>query len=108
MPGSHYGKGWETFTDVIINNIVKLKQPVIFMLWGKHAQQKEDLIYPYGGESHHYVLKCRHPSPLSANMGPVHERFFGCGHFARVNQILASNKQATIDWSRIDDDGIPF
>lgn len=77
-PLSHVGKGWETITDEIIKLIVAENKGVVFMLWGKQAQKKAELI-----NSNHTILTAAHPSPLSAYNG-----FFGCGHFSKANQIL--------------------
>ncbi len=87
---SHQGKGWETFTDKVIDVINRKREGVVFMLWGSYAQRKGALI----DTSRHCVLKAPHPSPLSAYRG-----FFGCGHFAQANQYLLGRNQATIDWA---------
>ncbi|WP_100405791.1 uracil-DNA glycosylase [Bacillus solitudinis] len=85
---SHKGKGWEQFTDKVIEVLNERKQPVIFLLWGRHAQAKVDLI-----TGNHYLLKAPHPSPFSANRG-----FFGSGPFSRVNRILKENGEFPINW----------
>ncbi len=87
--GSHQNKGWENFTDAIIKIISSEKAHCIFLLWGKYAQAKQELIDP----SRHYVLKAPHPSPFSANRG-----FFGCGHFSKTNAILNKLGEPEIDW----------
>ncbi|MCB2209199.1 MAG: uracil-DNA glycosylase [Bacteroidetes bacterium] len=92
-PGSHQGKGWETFTDQVIKSISDLRAGVIFLLWGNYAQAKESLI----DQSKHFVLKAPHPSPFSANRG-----FFGCRHFSKTNQILREIGFEEIDWNPID------
>lgn len=92
-PGSHQGKGWETFTDQVIKSISDLRAGVIFLLWGKYAQAKESLI----DQSKHFVLKAPHPSPFSANRG-----FFGCRHFSKTNQILREIGFEEIDWNPTD------
>ncbi|MEJ2595358.1 MAG: uracil-DNA glycosylase [bacterium] len=89
MAGSHQGKGWETFTDQVIKTISDLRAGVIFMLWGKYAQEKERLI----DTEKHFILKAPHPSPLSANRG-----FFGSGHFSKANKLLAENGLEEINW----------
>ncbi|MCP4296115.1 MAG: uracil-DNA glycosylase, partial [Proteobacteria bacterium] len=76
---SHQKKGWELFTDQVISIVSNLPRPVIFMLWGNSAQQKECLIDP----DKNTVLKTVHPSPLSAYRG-----FLGCNHFKKVNSLL--------------------
>ena len=85
---SHKGKGWEQFTGKIIELLAKRKEPIVFMLWGSHAQQFAPIIEPQ-----HLVLKAPHPSPLSAYRG-----FFGCKHFSKCNEFLIKNGQSPIDW----------
>jgi uracil-DNA glycosylase len=89
-PNSHAPFGWMKFTDSVISLISQKKENVIFLLWGKFAQEKSGLI----DESKHKVLKAAHPSPFSADKG-----FFGCRHFSKVNQILSQIGQDPIDWS---------
>ena len=86
---SHKGKGWEQFTDKVTELLNKRKKPVIFLLWGNDAKRKQDLITA----PRHIILTAAHPSPLSANRG-----FFGCGHFAKVNNMLVAMNKAPIDW----------
>lgn len=88
-PFSHAKYGWADFTDAVIQKISDEKKGVIFLLWGKFAQEKQLLI----DESKHYVLKAAHPSPFSADKG-----FFGCMHFSKTNKLLAQNGQQPIDW----------
>lgn len=88
-PGSHQGKGWEAFTDSVIQHISKEKEGVVFLLWGKYAQAKEKLI----DAMKHYILKAPHPSPFS-----VHTGFFGCKHFSKVNELLKAQGRQEIDW----------
>ena len=87
--GSHQNKGWEEFTDFVIKSISDKKQGVVFLLWGKYAQNKEHLI----DTNKHYVLKTVHPSPLSATRG-----FFGCKHFSKTNEILIKQNLEPIIW----------
>lgn len=89
-PKSHYGKGWEEFTDRIIQIINQEKEGVIFLLWGRSAQEKCRFV---SSEKHH-LLKSPHPSPFSAHTG-----FLGNGHFKKVNEILESEGKKPIDWS---------
>lgn len=89
QPASHHGIGWETFTNAVIRKISDEKTGVVFLLWGKFAQDKQQLI----DLTRHYVLKAAHPSPYSAING-----FFGCKHFSRTNELLVQNGQAPIDW----------
>ena len=88
--GSHQKKGWETFTNRVIENISKHKSGVVFLLWGRYAQAKEALI----DGNRHLVLKSAHPSPLSAYNG-----FYGCKHFSRTNEYLEQLGKAGIDWT---------
>lgn len=88
-PMSHAGLGWETFTDAVIKNISDKKDNVVFLLWGKHAQTKANLI----DANKHLILKAPHPSPFSAHKG-----FLGCKHFSLTNQYLTSNNKSPIDW----------
>lgn len=87
--GSHQGKGWEQFTDRVIERLGHSERPRVFMLWGSYAQRKAVLI----DESRHLVLRAPHPSPLSAHRG-----FFGCRHFSQANAWLIANKLHSIDW----------
>lgn len=86
---SHQKKGWELFTDAVISVLSEQKEGLIFLLWGKHAQQKANLI----DSRKHHLLLAAHPSPLSAYNG-----FFGCKHFSKTNQILESTNQKPIQW----------
>ncbi|WP_110112678.1 uracil-DNA glycosylase [Bacillus sp. CGMCC 1.16541] len=88
-PNSHKGKGWEQFTNRVIELVAEKEEPVVFMLWGRHAQEKKTLI----NSSHHLILESPHPSPFSANRG-----FFGNGHFLKANQFLEKNGRKPIDW----------
>jgi len=87
--GSHRGRGWEQFTDRVIEVINAQREGVVFMLWGSYAQRKGAII----DARRHCVLKAPHPSPLSAHRG-----FFGCGHFAAANHYLMSRGESPIDW----------
>lgn len=89
-PLSHSSIGWTSFTDSVISKISSEKQHVVFLLWGKYAQQKQELI----DETKHLVLKAAHPSPFSAYSG-----FFGCRHFSKTNEYLVKNGLDPIDWS---------
>lgn len=88
-PASHANIGWEVFTSKVISEISSRLNGVVFILWGAYAQSKEDLI----DTTKHLVLKCPHPSPLSAHRG-----FFGCKHFSLANQYLLSSGKLPIDW----------
>lgn len=89
LANSHKGKGWELFTDAVIRNLNSRTEPVIFLLWGRDAKEKGNLIT----HPNHVILKASHPSPLSAYQG-----FFGCGHFKKVNECLTSWQKKPIDW----------
>lgn len=86
---SHKGRGWERFTDAVIAAVNALPQPVVFLLWGSHAQKKAAAV----DRSRHHVLTAPHPSPLSAHTG-----FLGCRHFSQANAFLAAQGRGTIDW----------
>lgn len=88
-PASHQGKGWETFTDRIIEEIDKKDKPVVFMLWGNFAKSKKKLLT----NKNHLVLESPHPSPFSARHG-----FFGNNHFKLANEYLSKNGIDPIDW----------
>ena len=87
--GSHQGKGWEQFTDAIIEAVNAQDRPVVYLLWGKPAQSK----IPMLTNPKHLILKAPHPSPLSAYRG-----FFGCRHFSQTNGFLQSHGIEPIDW----------
>lgn len=89
-PMSHAKIGWATFTDTVIRKISGGREHVVFMLWGKFAQEKRTLI----DESKHLILRSVHPSPLSASGG-----FFGCKHFSKANNWLMSKGIDPVDWS---------
>jgi uracil-DNA glycosylase len=88
-PASHAKIGWMNFTDAVITKISDEKKGVIFLLWGKFAQEKQLLI----DETKHFVLKAAHPSPFSADKG-----FFGCKHFSKANELLNNQGLAPINW----------
>lgn len=87
---SHRGKGWEQFTDAIIRTVNEIDRPVVFLLWGKPAQEKKALL----NNPKHLILEAPHPSPLSAYRG-----FFGCRHFSKANDFLMQNGETPIDWT---------
>jgi uracil-DNA glycosylase len=88
--GSHQGKGWEEFTNAVIQKLNELRSNIVFLLWGNYAQEKGKWI----DTQKHLVLKAAHPSPLSAGKG-----FFGCKHFSKTNEYLKQNGLEPIDWS---------
>jgi uracil-DNA glycosylase len=89
LPGSHQRKGWETFTNAVISRLSEQRVGLIFLLWGRYAQEKEVLI----DTNRHYILKAAHPSPFSAYNG-----FFGCRHFSKTNEILKKHGLEEINW----------
>lgn len=89
LANSHRNKGWEIFTNSIIERLNMRDDPVIFLLWGNNAKEKKALIT----NPRHHVLTAAHPSPLSASRG-----FFGCGHFKKTNELLVSMNKTPIDW----------
>ncbi|MCB1614750.1 MAG: uracil-DNA glycosylase [Pseudomonadales bacterium] len=90
--GSHQGKGWERFTDAVIDVLNKNREGLVFLLWGAYAQKKGAMI----DRQRHLVLQSPHPSPLSAHRG-----FFGNHHFSRANQWLQNHGNRPIDWSLV-------
>ncbi len=86
---SHAGKGWERFTDAVVQAIAQHKQGIVYMLWGNYAQRKAAMVDP----QKNCILKSVHPSPLSAHRG-----FFGCRHFSQANQYLAQTGRTPIVW----------
>jgi uracil-DNA glycosylase len=91
-PASHSKIGWMDFTDAVIRKISDEKKGIVFLLWGKFAQEKQVLI----DETRHYVLKAAHPSPFSADKG-----FFGCKHFSKTNEILINQGFPPINWDPV-------
>lgn len=87
--GSHQGKGWEIFTNRIIEILNERPEPMVFVLWGAYAQKKGEII----NRRHHLVLESAHPSPFSANRG-----FLGNKHFSKINAFLEANGQKPINW----------
>jgi uracil-DNA glycosylase len=88
-PASHAGRGWERFTDRVIAELDARRDRVVFLLWGRYAQEKGAVI----DRSRHHVLTAAHPSPYSAANG-----FFGCRHFSRANALLAGDGNPPLDW----------
>jgi uracil-DNA glycosylase len=91
-PASHSKIGWMDFTDAVIRKISEEKKGVIFLLWGKFAQEKQVLV----DATQHTVLKAAHPSPFSADKG-----FFGCRHFSKTNTLLMQQGKDPIDWNPV-------
>ena len=90
---SHQQKGWEKFTDAVIQAVNAQDRPIVYFLWGRPAQNK----IPMLNNPKHLVLKAPHPSPLSAYRG-----FFGCKHFSQTNDFLVSNGMEAVDWQIAD------
>ncbi len=88
--GSHQNKGWEQFTDAVIQSVSKHKKGIVFLLWGGFAKKKAKLI----DNDRHHILTCGHPSPLSANRG----FWFGNKHFSKTNFLLEKDGLAPVDW----------
>jgi uracil-DNA glycosylase len=89
-PMSHSKIGWHTFTNCVIQTLSSKKEHIVFLLWGKFAQEKVELI----NTMKHHILKAAHPSPLSAHNG-----FFGCRHFSKTNTYLMKQNLDPIDWA---------
>lgn len=92
-PKSHYGKGWERFTDAVVAALVAREDPIIFLLWGKSAEEKYSHIASGQRKTPHQVFVAAHPSPYSA------QNFFGCKHFSKANATLEKWGKTPIDWS---------
>jgi len=89
---SHQGRGWESFTDAVIEHLSREREHLVFLLWGSYAQKKGQVI----DASRHLVLRSPHPSPLSAHRG-----FLGCRHFSQANDYLEAQGQQSIDWHAV-------
>ena len=91
-PKSHYGKGWEMFTDGVIRKLCERKDPLVFILWGRSAKDKCENILNTMNHPH-AILTSAHPSPFSAT------NFFGCRHFSKANALLEKWEKPPINWS---------
>lgn len=89
-PGSHHGKGWEKFTDAVIDRLLAREKPMVFLLWGKAAEKKCEKIL---SSDRHKVFIAAHPSPYSAH------KFLGCKHFSKANEALKAFGQEPINWN---------
>jgi len=94
-PASHAKRGWEIFTDAIIEQLIKRNQPTVFMLWGAYAQKKVEHLYVHINPKIHLILKAAHPSPFSVT------GFSGCKHFSQANSFLKKHNLPEIDWANI-------
>lgn len=106
QPASHARMGWDGLTNAVIKAVVRRRQPVVFMLWGAHAQARQALIQAEGDPkvSSVLVLTANHPSPLSALRPP--RPFVGCSHFSLANRFLRLHDEHQIDWADFDQDQI--
>jgi uracil-DNA glycosylase len=102
-PGSHAGQGWEALTDMVFKAVLDQSGPVVFMLWGAHAQRMADVVRSHDAEAQmagdggrHLILCANHPSPLSALRPP--QPFIGCGHFGQANAFLQRQGGSPVDW----------
>lgn len=95
-PASHARWGWEVLTDSLVALVAAQARPVVFMLWGGHAQAKRPLIEQAAPDGRHLLLQANHPSPLSALRPP--QPFLGCDHFSLAQRFLQSNGEKTIKW----------
>ncbi len=96
QPASHAGQGWEVLTEQIIQAVIAKARPVVFLLWGAHAQRTAAAAGLQAGQGPHQVLSANHPSPLSARRGP--QPFVGCAHFSRANAFLRDRGLGEIRW----------
>ena len=90
QPGSHQGKGWETFTDQVIRKVNEKEEKTIFLLWGAFARRKSVLI----DQERHHIIQSAHPSPLSAHRG-----FFGSRPFSEANHVLKDSGRGSVNWA---------
>ncbi len=95
QPASHAGKGWEIFTDAIIEQLLKRNHPTVLMLWGAYAQKKIQHLHLHLDPARHLVLKAAHPSPLSV------QGFLGCHHFSKANEFLKKHHIPEINWATL-------
>lgn len=103
QPGSHAGQGWEVLTDLVFKAVLDQTGPVVFMLWGAHAQRMAEVVRRHGAVAQtegdggrHLILCANHPSPLSALRPP--QPFIGCGHFSLANAFLQRQGGSPVDW----------
>lgn len=94
-PASHAGRGWQIFTDAIIEQLLKRNHPIVLMLWGAYAQKKIQNLHIHIDPEKVLVLKAAHPSPLSVN------GFLGCKHFSKTNEFLRKHNLPEINWTQL-------
>lgn len=92
-PAAHAGRGWEIFTDAIIEQLLKRQHPTVFMLWGAYAQKKFKNLHMHIDPTRHLILQAMHPSPLSVR------GFLGCRHFSKANAFLKMHNLPEINWA---------
>lgn len=92
-PAAHANKGWEVFTDAVIEQLLKRNHPTVFLLWGAYAQKKFYNLHAHIDPQRHLILKSAHPSPLSAT------KFLGCKHFSQANAFLKKHGMKEINWA---------
>ncbi|NYT64562.1 uracil-DNA glycosylase [Alcaligenaceae bacterium] len=95
QPASHAKQGWEEITDALLTQVAMTAQPKVYLLWGAHAQRKQELLAKHSGGPYK-ILTANHPSPLSALRPPT--PFIGCGHFIQANQWLEAQSSTAINW----------
>lgn len=95
-PAAHANKGWEIFTDAIIEKLLERTHPTVFLLWGAYAQKKVAHLHLPIDPTRHLILKAAHPSPLSVT------GFLGCRHFSKTNEFLKNHNLKPIDWEKTD------
>lgn len=95
QPAAHAGKGWEVFTDAVIEHLVKRNHPLVLILWGAYAQKKIAALHMHLNPDNHLILKAAHPSPLSVT------RFLGCRHFSKANAFLKAHNIPEINWGAL-------
>lgn len=93
-PAAHANKGWELFTDAIIEKLLQRQQPLVLMLWGAYAQKKVQNLHAHIDPTRHLILKAAHPSPLSVT------KFLGCKHFSQANTFLKKQHLPEINWAK--------
>jgi uracil-DNA glycosylase len=94
LPASHANQGWEVLTNAMVQAVLGNGNPVVFLLWGAHAQKMAGQVQAAAGN--HKVLTANHPSPLSAQRPP--QPFIGCGHFREANEWLKRSGETPVDW----------
>jgi len=94
-PAAHAGRGWELFTDAVIEQLLKRKQPLVLLLWGAYAQKKVQHLQVHADPARDLILKSAHPSPLSVT------KFLGCRHFSQANAFLHKHNLPEINWAQL-------